>query len=160
MKIRDLYTLKFDPVLKLSDFKALNNRNIPADIKEEQEHIKWADVLIFVYPVWWTGLPAMLKGYVDKVFSSGFAYKYVDGNPVGLLKDKKGLLICTTGTPNNIYKENGMHNSMKQTTDMGIFNFCGIKVIDHVFFGAVPYVSDETRKNYLKEVEKLINEIK
>lgn len=160
VKVRDLYSIKFDPVLKLSDFKALNNGNTPADIKEEQKHIKWSDLIIFVYPVWWTGLPSMLKGYVDKVFSSGFAYKYVDGNPVGLLKEKKGLLICTTGTPNHIYEENGMHNSMKQTTDVGIFNFCGIQVIDHMFFGAVPYVSDETRKNYLKEVEKVISEIK
>ncbi len=49
------------------------------------------DVITFVYSVWWTSLLAMLKGYVDKVFSYGFAYEYVDGVPNGLLKGKKGL---------------------------------------------------------------------
>lgn len=108
---------------------------MPEDIAVEQEQIKWADVIIFVYPVWWTGLPAMLKGYVDRVFSYGFAYQYVEGNPVGLLEVKKALLFSTTGAANEIYEQIGMHNSMKQTTDQGIFGFTGIKVIDHVFFG-------------------------
>jgi len=49
-----------------------------------------------------------------------------------------------------------MNNSMKQTADEGIFNFCGIQDVSHRFFGAVPFVPDETRKDYLKEVERII----
>ena len=100
----------------------------------------------------------MLKGYVDRVFSYGFAYEYVDGAPNGLLKGKKGLLFGTTGTPSELYAANGMHNSMKQTTDQGIFNFSGIEEVKHTFFGAVPYVTDETRGAYLKEVIKIVEE--
>lgn len=51
-----------------------------------------------------------------------------------------------------------MHNSMKQTTGSGIFNFTGIEVIKHTFFGAVTYASEESRKEYLKEVEKIVKE--
>jgi len=51
-----------------------------------------------------------------------------------------------------------MHNSMKQTTDQGIFNFCGIEEVKHTFFGAVPSVTDETRVDYLKEVCKIVKE--
>ncbi|GAV21843.1 NAD(P)H-dependent oxidoreductase [Carboxydothermus pertinax] len=159
VRVRDLYQIGFDPVLKPSDFEAIHSGKVPEDIAEEQEHIKWADVITFVYPVWWTGLPAMLKGYVDRVFSYGFAYQYVDGNPVGLLEGKKALLFCTTGASNEIYEQIGMHNSMKQTTDQGIFGFTGIEVIDHVFFGAVPTVDEETRRGYLKEVERIIKEL-
>lgn len=159
IQIRDLYSLEFDSILKPSDFEALKNGNIPDDIKAEQERIKWADIIIFVYPVWWAGLPAILKGYVDRVLSYGFGYEYVDGEPRGLLKGKRGLFICTTGTPREIYEQSGMHNSMKQTSDEGIFSFCGIEVIKHLFFGAVPYVSEETRKDYLKDVENLIKSL-
>lgn len=156
VRVRDLYSIGFDPILKPSDFEGFQSGNIPEDIKVEQEQVKWADIITFVYPVWWTGLPAMLKGYVDRVLSYGFGYENVDGVLVGLLKGKKGMLFCTTGTPSDIYEENGMHNSMKQTTDQGIFNFCGIEVVNHAFFGAVPFVSDEIRKEYLSEVEKIV----
>jgi len=158
VRVRDLYEIGFDPILKPSDFEAFQSGKVPEDIIAEQEHIKWADVITFVYPVWWTSFPAMLKGYVDRVFSYGFAYEYVDGAPNGLLKGKKGLMFCTTGTPNEIYAANGMHNSMKQTTDQGIFNFSGIEEVKHTFFGSVPHVTDETREEYLKEVTKIVKE--
>lgn len=156
--IRDLYKIGFDPILKPSDFESMQSGKIPEDIGAEQEFVKWADFITLVYPVWWVGLPAILKGYVDRVFSYGFAYESVNGVPRGLLTGKKALVFCTTGTPNEVYEQNGMHNSMKQTTGSGIFNFTGIEVIKHTFFGAVPSVTDEIRKGYLKEVEKIIME--
>jgi NAD(P)H dehydrogenase (quinone) len=159
VRVRDLYEIGFDPILKPSDFVTFQSGKVPEDILAEQEHIKWADVITFVYPVWWTSFPAMLKGYVDRVFSYGFAYEYVDGVPNGLLKGKKGLLIGTTGSPSELYATNGMHNSMKQTTDQGIFNFSGIEEVKHTFFGAVPHVTDETRKGYLNEVSRIVKEI-
>lgn len=159
IQIRDLYSMNFDAILKPSDFEAFQKNTVPEDIKTEQEHIKWADVIIFVYPVWWVGLPAILKGYVDRVFANGFAYEYVNGAPNGLLKGKRALLICTTGSPSEMLAQNGMHNAMKQTSDTGIFSFCGIEVINHLFFGAVPYVSDEVRQNYLREVENVLNSL-
>jgi len=157
--VRDLYSIGFDPILKPEDFVAFQSGKVPEDIAAEQEHIKWADVITFVYPVWWASFPAILKGYVDKVFSYGFAYEYVDGAPNGLLKDKKALLFSTSGTPNEIYSAIGMHNSMKQTVDQGIFNFSGLEEVNHTFFGAVPHVTDEIREGYLKEVSKIISDI-
>ena len=158
VRVRDLYQIGFDPILKPSDFVAFQSGKVPEDIGAEQEHVKWAEVITFVYPVWWTSMPAMLKGYVDRVFSYGFAYEYVEGTPNGLLKGKKALLFSTTGAPSEMYAANGMHNSMKQATDQGIFNFCGLEQVNHAFFGAVPHVSDEVRKGYLQEVEKIIKE--
>jgi len=66
------------------------------------------------------------------------------------------LPFSRTGSPNEIYATNGMHNSMKQTTDEGIFGFSGIEVMNHTFFGAVPVVDEDTRKQYLKEVSDII----
>jgi NAD(P)H dehydrogenase (quinone) len=156
VKVRDLYELGFDPILKPSDFVAFKEGKVPEDIAAEQEIIRWADVITFIYPVWWTSLPAILKGYVDRVFSYGFAYEYIDGAPNGLLKGKKALLFSTTGTPDELYAANGMHASMKQTTDQGIFNFSGMEEVSHTFFGAVPYVSEEVRSDYLQKAAAVV----
>lgn len=158
--VRDLYQIGFDPILKSSDFEAFKSGKVPEDILTEQQHIKWADMIIFVYPVWWSSMPAMLQGYVDRVFSYGFAYEYTDGTARGLLKDKRALLFSTTGTSSQVYDENGMTEAMKQTKDEGIFGFCGITDVKHVFFGAVPYVDEDMRENYLEEVDRVIKEIK
>jgi NAD(P)H dehydrogenase (quinone) len=151
--VRDLYAMRFDPVLKASDFEALREGNTPADIKAEQEHVKWADAFTMVYPIWWTGLPALIKGYIDRVFSYGFAYEYEnDGTISKLLAGKKGLIINTHGTPAEIYSKTGMYDGLKITSDIGIYEFCGISPVGHIFFGSVPQIDDAARKKMLEEV--------
>lgn len=153
--VRDLYAIKFDPVLSGSDFKALREGNIPADIKTEQDHVKWADAVTMVYPVWWTGLPALIKGYIDRVFSYGFAYAYgEDGNISKLLAGRKGLIINTHGTPSEIYSNIGMHEGLKITSDTGIFEFSGIEPVGHLFFGSVNQIDDAARGKMLEEVKE------
>lgn len=157
VQVRDLYELGFDPVLKGTDLVNLQSGNYAEDIKKEQEYIRWADIITFVYPVWWAGLPAMLKGYVDRVFANGFAFANGENGPIGLLTEKKALLICTTGFPSDLYESIGMHKSMKQTTDQAIFEFCGMEVVRHVFLGAIPYSTQEDRSQYLEKVAEIIS---
>lgn len=83
--VRDLYAMEFEPVISNSEILG----GIGEDIEQEQEYLKWADVIIFIYPIWWTGLPAIVKGYIERVFTYGFAYRYVNGEQMGLLKGKK-----------------------------------------------------------------------
>lgn len=156
IRVRNLYELGFNPIMEGTDLLNLQSGNYADDIKAEQEHIKWADVITFVYPVWWAGMPAMLKGYVDRVFANGFAFSYGEEGPIGLLKGKKAMLFSTTGFPSEIYEQIGMHGSMQQTSDEAIFNFCGIDVINHTFFGAIPYSTEEDRKQYLSEVAEVV----
>lgn len=154
--VRDLYKLGFNPVLSTEDTAQMREGNVPADIKTEQEYLKNADVITFIYPIWWTGLPAILKGYVDRTFSYGFAYQYnAEGGIDKLFSGKKGILINTYGTPGDVYESIGMNASLKQTSDGGIFEFCGIEVIEHFLFGGVTTVaSDADRKNMLAQVEE------
>ncbi|MGB5824593.1 MAG: NAD(P)H-dependent oxidoreductase [Proteocatella sp.] len=156
--VRDLYEIDFDPILKADDFVTFERGETPKDIEAEQEYIKSADTIIFVYPVWWASTPAIMQGYVDRVFSYGFAHEYIDGKSRGLLKNKRALLFSTLGNSSAEYDATGMTASMKQTKDEIIFEFCGVTDVKHVFFGEVPYVSDETRKKYLSEVACLIDE--
>lgn len=153
VRVRDLYALGFDPVLKGSDFAAMKSGQLPDDITTEQGHITWADAVTVVAPVWWTGLPAILKGYVDRVFLYGFAYQYGAQGVEGLLKGKKVLLVGTHGHPSDYYAGIGMHKSMNQTQDDGIFKFSGMEVVEHIYLGSVPTTDDATRKGYLEQVK-------
>jgi len=157
--IRDLYALKFDPILKPADFDGIASGNLPQDIKTEQDHIVRADLIIAIHPVWWTGLPAMIKGYIDRVFSYGFAYRVNDQGIVKLLGGKKVIIINTQGSPKEPYDASGMFEAMKKTSDLGIYQFCGIEVLDHIFFPAVPYVDDSIRKEYLMKVKEVISRL-
>jgi len=159
VRVRDLYEQGFDPVLKGSDFVAMQSGQLPADITAEQAEITWADVLVFVYPIWWTGLPAMMKGYIDRVYLNGFAYEFTADGVKALLKGKKAFLINTSGTPTEMYDANGMSAAMRKTSDLGILGFCGVEVIDHLFFGGVPAVDDATRKGYLEKVKAAVSGI-
>lgn len=154
VNVRDLYKLGFNPVLTNADTAALREGNPPADIKTEQEYLRKADFITFIYPIWWAGIPAILKGYVDRTFSYGFAYQYnSQGGIDKLFAGKKGAIINTYGTPGDIYEAIGMNNSLKQTSSSGIFEFCGVEVVEHFLFGGVTTVAtDETRKEMLARV--------
>lgn len=157
--VRDLYKLNFQPVLKTEDTASMRDGKVPEDIREEQECITFADVITFIYPIWWTGMPAILKGYVDRVFSYGFAYSSGEEGIVKLLKGKKGFIINTHGSPKDIYDQTGMTNGLKLTSDAGIFGFTGIEPVEHLFFGSVPYVDDAARKDMLSTIENTINSL-
>jgi NAD(P)H dehydrogenase (quinone) len=115
--------------------------------------------MIVIHPIWWTGLPAMIKGYFDRVFSYGFAYSADANGIIKLLTGKKAIVFNTQGTPQEIYEQAGMFDALKKTSDTGIFGFCGIEVLSHHFFGAVPYVKDAKRKDYLSTVQKTMESL-
>lgn len=150
-RCRDLYGIAFNPILSRADMDSAVEA-VPQDVRQEQEFISWADMLTFVYPVWWAGMPALLKGYIDRVFCQGFAYRLQADSAQGLLEGKKVLIFNTTGLPSSVYTSQGMHQAMAMTTDTGIFELCGMEVLHHAFFGSMDQVPEEVRKSYLGEV--------
>ncbi|MCF7912888.1 MAG: NAD(P)H-dependent oxidoreductase [Candidatus Cloacimonetes bacterium] len=150
--IRDLYAMNFDPVFRAEEQAKLQKNRTPATIKTEQKHISWADMLIIIHPIWWFSMPAILKGYIDKVLQAGFAYSYVNGKVIGLLQNKKLLLINTTGTPEKAMEQKGIKDVLQTTMDTGIYEFCGLKV-EHIFLAGVSYIDEKAREAYLDQVE-------
>ncbi len=151
--VRDLYREKFQPVLSEKDFEAFNHGDIPADIKAEQEEVKNAEVLVFIHPVWWFGFPAILKGWVDRVFSYGFAYGHDSRGVKPLLTGKKALIFNTTGAPRTSgYIETGTEDAMEKLIDVGIYQFVGLEVLLHRMLYQVPTAADEERRAMLEKV--------
>ena len=156
VSVRDLYAQNFNPVLSANDLAGMMQRQLQHEVKAEQEFVGSADVIVVIYPLWWAGMPAILKGYIDRVFTEGFAYRINGPDIEGLLKGKKVLLITTTGAPQEMYEASGMFKSMAQTTGEGIFQFTGMELIEHKYFCAIPYVTDEDRNKMLEEIRGLV----
>ena len=153
--VRDLYEISFNPLLSSKDLELIHNGQISEDIRKEQEFIKNADTIIFIYPIWWAGQPAIIKGYIDRVFSYGFAYMYKGGKVMGLLPDKKAIIINSNGNPSALYEKEGFYNSMKSLVDKGIFAFCGFSKIKHLFYGDMSTKSDDDK---CKDINNAIDE--
>lgn len=158
VRVKDLYNMGFNPLLTVDDFKEMHAGNPPADIKSEQEDIQWADAIIMISPVWWVSVTSMLRGYIDRVFSYGFAYQYTASGPEGMLKGKKGLLITTSGSNRQADKHTRMTEIIRNVFVGGFFGFCGITEADYLNLFDVMNVSDEERKQMLDEVAALIKD--
>ena len=159
VEIRNLYELDFNPILTSADFEAVKSGNTPEDILTEQEHIRKSDFIWFIFPVWWTSMPAILKGYIDRVFLSGFAYEMHKDYPKGLLTDKRVIILNSMGMSHEDYKKDGTFKALELTMDRGIFEFSGMEVLAHKYFSSIMSVSKEKREKYLLEIENLADTI-
>ncbi len=157
-RVRDLYSMDFNAVLKTDDFEGISAGNTPADIATEQKHIAWADVVVFIYPAWWGGMPAILKGYIDRVFSWGFAYKSNSSGPYPLLVGKKALILSSMGQSKEDY-ERGMFAAMNRINEEGIFGFCGIEVTDQIYFPSIQSVKPNQKIQYFGQVSRSVAKI-
>ncbi|CAD0220969.1 NAD(P)H-dependent oxidoreductase [Chryseobacterium sp. JV274] len=156
--VRDLYTIGFDPVLSLSDMQGQRMGKISDDIRIEQEYISWAEQITFIYPIWWTGLPAMMKGYIDRVFSYDFAYRYDHGIQKGLLTGKKTVIINTHGKSHEEYEKTDMDKALALTSDNGIFIYSGLEIIRHLFFDKADKATSENLEIWKEQIKNLYSE--
>jgi NAD(P)H dehydrogenase (quinone) len=156
IKFKDLYAMNWNPVLSAGDFEGYYKGTIADDIKTEMTDISWADAVIMICPVWWYSVPAILKGYIDRVFSAGFAYEPSATGPRGMLSGKNALLITTSGADERAAQQNGMVDLITKSFVNAVFGFSGFAGYQHKNFFAVPTVSDNERKEMLTELRQLI----
>jgi len=150
--IRDLCELNFNPILSLEDMHGQRLGKVSDDVRQEQEFISWAEHITFIYPIWWTGMPAIMKGFIDRVFSYGFAYRYDQGVQKGLLKGKQTTVINTHGKSKAEYEEIGMDKALSLTSDKGIFTYCGLEINQHFFFDKADRPSPESIESWTNQI--------
>jgi len=135
--LRDLYAMRFNPVATTEDITGNRTGKVPADIKVEQDHLEWAEVIAFIHPIWWIDRPAILKGYIDRVFAIGFAYGYGHNGPVGTFKGKRAMIFTSAGSTQDHFDQSGKMQAIRIAQDVGTVQFCNIDVIEHVHFSPV-----------------------
>jgi NAD(P)H dehydrogenase (quinone) len=137
VECRDLYGAGFNPILSARDLAAVARGKLAKDIKVEQAAIRRADVLTFISPLWWSGFPAMLKGYLDRVFCAGFAYVIKGKDYLPGLSGKKGVIITTSGATAEELKSGGTLRALRTIYDEGLMEFSGIEMVRHLYLNGI-----------------------
>lgn len=148
-----LIDLNFNPILTYG-YRLVSE--LEPDLLKMQKDILHADHLVFLYPTWWGTYPALLKGFIDRVFLPDFAFKYRKDSPFWnkLLKGKTARIITTMDAPKWYYwlkYRSPGHNSMKRA----ILEFCGIRPVKITTFTHLKFSSDSERSKWIEEIEIL-----
>lgn len=152
VKLFRLGDIAFDPVLHHGYNK---RQELEPGLVEIREAISWAEHLVFIYPVWWGAMPAMLKGMFDRIFLPGYAFKYRKNSVLWdkLLTGRSAHVIATMDTPpwyfRLVYTMPG-HHQIRKT----ILEFCGIKPVKITSFGPIRNASAAQLSRWLKQVER------
>ncbi len=168
--VSDLYAMGWDPVSDRRNFvtskdptffkqqqeemHARESGGFTPAIKTELEKLLRCDVLIFQFPLWWFSLPAILKGWVDRVFAMGTIYGGGMWFDAGKLRGKRAMLSLTTGGSESIFSEAGLFGSLEQLLlpiHYGILRFTGFDVLPPFVAWSAAHVGDEGRARYLEQ---------
>lgn len=138
----------------------------PKDVLEQQAKVARADGLAVIAPIFWMNFPAILRGWVERVFTYGFVYTMTaDGwrngdlhGRVPLLKHRKALIVTSTFFTERDYRDSGIGDAIKLLVDDYGFRYPGVNTVEHEFFYAVGAVDAETRERYLQRAYRLGHE--
>ncbi|AFJ55750.1 NAD(P)H-dependent oxidoreductase [Pseudomonas fluorescens] len=130
-EIADLAAEGFDPRYSAADHRVHRTRATPpADVVAEQARIDRADALVLAFPIYWWSMPALLKGWVDRVFVNGWAIDYGPDTPVQKkLRHLQVHLLALGGADDSAFERHGYAKAMNTQIDYGIFDYCGARVL-------------------------------
>lgn len=156
----DLYEEDFQAVLP--DTEIPKNAGVPAIIENHCKELTGADGIVLIHPDWWGQPPAILKGYIDRVFRPGVAYEFAEGDsgegvPIGLLSAKAALVFNTSNTP--LQRELEAFGDPLQTLWKNcVFALCGVNNFYRKMFSVMVTSTDEQRKVWLNEVAETVTQ--
>ncbi|MGI5147245.1 NAD(P)H-dependent oxidoreductase [Plantactinospora sp. CA-294935] len=181
VEVSDLYAMGWHPVVDAAGYAhdpaerfqvasaakhAYESGALSADIRAEQEKINRADTLVIQFPMWWFGMPAILKGWFDRVWHQGYAYGFRGpggewiGYGDGFLAGKRALAVVTMGGPSWFYGERGIHGAVDELLfplQHGTLFYAGAKVLPPVLISGADRFTPEDGQNAAKELcERLL----
>lgn len=151
--VRDLYALDFDPRLASLELPFAESFEPGADVRAERMLLADADVYALVYPLWLNTPPAMMKGYLERVFGYGFAYGKEGHGSEPLLTGKRLISFSSSGAPLHWVEESGAFAAIRTLFDNHFAAVCGLTPVEHVHFGhIVPGIRPDAVLRMLDEV--------
>nr|XP_060630728.1 ribosyldihydronicotinamide dehydrogenase [quinone] [Anolis sagrei ordinatus] len=177
--VSDLYEMQFEPRTTRKDiigelynreqfnygveaWEACKNGCLSEDLKEEHRKVKEAELVIFQFPLYWSSMPAIMKGWMDRVLVQGFAHNLPKCHESGLLKNKKALLSFTTGGDKGMFSKGGISGDIRYILwpmQYGILRFCGFDVLAPQICFAPEHAALEERRQMLSSWEKRLKTI-
>lgn len=178
VRTSDLHEMHFNPVSGRKNFTSVKDKDFfkqqieemhatemkgfAEDIETEMLKVEWCDLMIWQFPLWWFGLPATFKGWVDRVFAMGRFYGYGHIYKTGVFQGKRAMLSLTTGGPEEAYKKGGFNgdiNSILRPIQRGMLEFVGFDVLAPQIVYGPAHLSDEKRKAHLAAFAKRLIKI-
>jgi NAD(P)H dehydrogenase (quinone) len=173
VRVSDLYAMNFDPVARASDFKdrqekerlnyfaeqqhAYASGGLADDIATEIEKVAWCDLMILQFPLYWFSLPAILKGWIDRVFVPGFAFGSGKWYERGGLVGKRAMLATTMSAYPEMMAPDGLNGFLEVNLwpiQNGVLAFCGFDVLAPFVANSVPYIDEAARAAILAVYER------
>ncbi|WP_288498550.1 NAD(P)H-dependent oxidoreductase [uncultured Acinetobacter sp.] len=173
VEVSDLYAMNFNPVASQADFDSRSNQeylnyaleqrhaskthDLAQDIQIEIEKVQKADLLIFSFPMYWTSVPAILKGWIDRVFVSGIFYGGKRFYNRGGMLGKKAMLSFTLGGRDHMFGQNAIHGAIDDLLlpiQRGTLAYVGFEVLPPFIAYHVPYITDEARQQLLQQYQQ------
>lgn len=153
VRVVDVAQLDF-PLLRTR--KDWTDGEVPASLRPAQDTIRWADHLVFFFPLWLGDMPALLKGFLEQVARRGFAFEPEAGNPLGrkLLTGRSARVVVTMGMPALVYRWYFRAHSVK-ALERNILGFVGIAPIDETLIGGVDGLGEAGVQRWLKQLTEL-----
>lgn len=149
VEFADLATENFDPRFSDADLDLYRGLGVTAaDVTVEQNRIDRADHLVLVFPMYWWSMPALLKGWIDRVFVSGWAYEYTPGSDFVKKLDRLTVdLVVVAGDDAESFQRHGVHDAIRTQIERGIFEYCGTVLNPTTYL----YESDTKSRETLSE---------
>ena len=152
-EIADLHAEGFDPRFTPGDYAQFDHEAMPDDVLAEQARIERNEGLALVFPFFWWGFPAMLKGWVDRVWCECWAYHWTLERPYGLLDDRPLVVLGSCGTSERGFKKRNYDEAIRVEMDIGTFGYCGLHDVTRHMFYKVD-TDEAARLRYLETAEQ------
>jgi NAD(P)H dehydrogenase (quinone) len=178
VEVSDLHGQNFNPVAGRHDFTtvadparfhyqneqghAFANNGYAADVVREQQRIAKADLLVVHFPLWWGGMPAILKGWFDRVLAFGFAYADGKRYDTGYFRGRRGILCVGTGGTTERFSPTGVYGPIEDVlypVNRCMIEYLGMEALDPFIAYAAPRIDDAGRKEHLRAWEQRLGEI-
>jgi NAD(P)H dehydrogenase (quinone) len=156
--MRDLYGMGFDPCLKAHEIPKSAGVRFAADVVAERRLLADVDVFVLAYPFWFNAPPAILKGYIDRVFSMGFGYEPGRAGSEPLLDGKKLISFSLSGAPDHWVRDTGALQALMTLFDRHLCAMSGLQMVDHVHTGGiVDNMTQEAVDDVLASVRRAVD---
>jgi NAD(P)H dehydrogenase (quinone) len=135
----NLYSMGFDPVLSSIEMAQPQSHFVSPVVQQAQQDIEAADAVTVFYPLWWLSMPAMMKGFIDRVFARGFAYESRQGVVQGLLTGRKCVIVTLSGTALPVLSGTGRWDAVTMLQDTHVFSAVGFELLEHLHFDHIEH---------------------
>ncbi|MBK5344131.1 NAD(P)H-dependent oxidoreductase [Pseudomonas sp. TH49] len=158
VEIADLHAEGFSPAMTAGDVMLYRGAgDIAPEITREQARVHQADMLVFVFPVYWWSVPSMLKGWLERVFNVGWAYSVDEkGRVIGIMRDIPVLLVATAAGNESGYERHGYAQAIQNQIVEGVFGYSGMKNTQIAYFYDADNATNERIEQFVEGVSPLL----